>query len=125
MKNGIFALILLVTRVSRPDDPAKVEHKKSKQDIRSLDDQEKYLQEWIDTHVDCPYEVKVIRGSGSGEHLDRAEVHRLEELVATGVYDLVLTEDLGRIMRRIRCHSFCEECLDTDTRVIAISATTK
>ncbi len=120
-KNGMVALIIFVMRVSSPDDPGKVDEKNRKQDIRSLDDQERYLREWIKANVDCDYQVEIIGGSGSGELLDRDELRQLEDLVATGKFDLVLTEDLGRIMRRIRCHTFCEESLDYDTRVIAIN----
>jgi hypothetical protein len=60
-----------------------------------------------------------VAGSGSGEFLDREEFLRLGDLVATGKYDLVLTEDLGRIVRRIYAHIFAEHCVDHATRLIS------
>lgn len=121
-KNGLVALIILVCRVSDPDDPHKViAEKNRKQDMRSLDDQEQFAREWIQSNIDCPFEMTVIAGSGSGELLDRKEVHQLEDLVAEGIYDLVLTEDLGRIMRRHQSFGFCEASGDNGTRVIAIN----
>ncbi len=121
-KNGLAALIILVCRVSDPDDPDKeIAEKDRKQDLRSLDDQQQFAREWIKLNIDCPFELTIIAGSGSGELLDREEVQQLEDLVVTGEFDLVLTEDLGRIMRRHRSYDFCESSLDYGTRVIAIN----
>ena len=91
------------------------------QDIRSLDDQGSLHERWIKDHIDQPYEVKVLAGSGSGEYLERAEYLELIELVDSDQWDLVLTEDLGRILRRIQAHMFCEACVDHHTRLIAIN----
>lgn len=63
--------------------------------------------------------MTVIAGSGSGELLDRAEYLRLTQEVETRRYDLVLCEDLGRIVRRIHAHLMCEHCEDHDTRLCA------
>ena len=43
------------------------------------------------------------------------------DLVESDQYDLVLTEDLGRIVRRMHAHIFCELCVDHDVRLIALN----
>ncbi len=120
-KNDHVAMIIVVLRVSDPNAADKSAGHCSKQDIRSLDDQKRLSEEWIDSNIDCQYETTFIYGTGSGEYLDREEVLQLEQLVATGRYDLILTEDLGRIMRRFASFIFCEASLDSKTRVVAIN----
>ncbi len=112
-RNGHTLKVLSVRRVSDPGP--------GKQDIRSLDDQGALHERWIKDHIDQPYEVKVLAGSGSGECLERVEYLELLELVDSDQWDLVLTEDLGRILRRIQAHMFCEACVDHRTRLIAIN----
>src|SRR5690606_461478 len=80
------------------------------QDEKSLADQEALYRRWIDQHVNGHYEVIVLSSQGSGECLDRAEYLRAIDLVESGAFDLVLTEDLGRICRRVHAHIFCELC---------------
>jgi len=87
----------------------------------SLADQEAMHRRWLSEHTALPLDVQVVAGSGSGEWLDRNEYLRLIELVESGQFDLVLTEDLGRIVRRIHAHLFCETCVDFHTRLIALN----
>ena len=108
-KNGHTCEILCVCRVSDP--------KPGKQDERSLDDQEASYREWLQRNLDRPFEMTVIAGKGSGELLDRDEYQKVIDEAATRKYDLVLCEDLGRIVRRIHAHLFCEHCEDCDTRL--------
>lgn len=112
-RDGHLAQVLVICRVSDP--------REGKQDERSLGDQEAAYRKWLKDHLDLPFEVTVIAGSGSGELLDRAEYQQLIDLVATRRYDLALTEDLGRIVRRIHAHLVCEHCEDCDTRLIALN----
>ena len=91
------------------------------QDERSLADQEALYREWLDRNYDGPYELTMIASQGSGEYLERAELLRAYELVESGQFDLVLTEDLGRICRRIQVIDFCETCEDVETRLIALN----
>jgi DNA invertase Pin-like site-specific DNA recombinase len=112
-KNGHEYQIIAVCRVSDPGP--------DKQDLKSLDDQADSYREWLKRSVDGTYNMEVIAGSGSGELLDREEYQRLIELVATGQFDLVLCEDLGRIVRRVHAHLICEHCEDHDTRLYAIN----
>ncbi|MEX2170794.1 MAG: recombinase family protein [Pirellulales bacterium] len=112
-KDGRQIRILLICRVSSPGN--------GKQDIRSLDDQEQMLRRWVAEHIGTNVEIVVIAGQGSGERLDREELHQAEAAVESGKFDLVLTEDLGRILRRARAIDFCEIAEDCGTRVIAIN----
>jgi len=112
-RNGHSLNVIAVCRVSSPGP--------GKQDIRSLDDQMCKIREFLDREFDVTYEITEICGQGSGENLNRQEFHQLLDLVETGEYDLVISEDLGRICRRIRAHEFAEGCTDFDTRLIAIN----
>lgn len=89
------------------------------QDPRSLADQEAYYRTWLKEHVDVPWTLEIIAGQGSGENLEREEY--LELIERTAEFDLVITEDLGRICRRVQAHVFCENAIDVETRVIAIN----
>jgi len=109
-RDGRRMRVLLICRISTES-----------QDVKSLADQEASYRRWIDEHSDAPYEVTVIAGRGSGENLDRADYLRAVEHVESGDFDLVLTEDLGRICRRVQAHLFCEAAEDSGTRLIAIN----
>lgn len=112
-RNGSVAKIVVVTRVSSPG--------LGRQDERSLEDQLAMHHEWLDRCVDVSFEIIEISGSGSGEWLGRAEYLELTELVEAEEVDLVLTEDLGRILRRMHAHLFAEHCVDHGTRLIAVN----
>ena len=105
--------VLLVARVSDPGP--------GKQDERSVEDQEALLRSWVAANIPNPCEFEVFASSGPGEWIDRAEFQELRDKVMSGVYDLLVTEDLGRILRRLQAHMFVEECVDHDTRVIALN----
>ena len=110
-KNGHTLEVIIAGRVSDPGP--------GKQSILSLDDQESMHMEWLKVNTDLPFNVTVVADSGSGEILDREEYLRLLDLVVTGRFDLVLSEDLGRIVRRIYAHLFAEHCVDHGTRLIS------
>ena len=53
--------------------------------------------------------------------VDRATIREAEDLIATGDWDLVISEDLSRIYRNPRHqYNFVQDCVDADTRVICI-----
>jgi site-specific DNA recombinase len=112
-RNGHTLKVFLVCRVSDPGP--------GKQDIRSLADQEALYRHWLREHTTLPVEIAVVAGSGSGEWLERKEYLQLVEMVESDEYDVGLTEDLGRILRRIQAHMFCESCVDHRTRLIALN----
>lgn len=91
------------------------------QDERSLDDQVALLKTHLTNHYDGPVEWTIIKSQGSGERVDRQELFEAEELIESGQVDLIVTEDLGRIMRRSQAIGFCELCEDCEVRLIAIN----
>jgi hypothetical protein len=91
------------------------------QDQRSLDDQEASYRGWVAEHTRLPCELTPLKSQGSGECLDRQDYLHAIELVESRQYDLVITEDLARICRRVHAHIFCENCEDHDTRLIALN----
>lgn len=109
-RNGLSLRVLAVCRISTVS-----------QDEKSLDDQEALYRRWLDQHVDRSYDITVLSSQGSGECLDRAEYLRAIDLVESDAFDLVLTEDLGRICRRVHAHIFCELCEDHEVRLIALN----
>ena len=109
-KNGPKFQVIGVARISGDN-----------QDEKSLEDQEAYYREWLDRTYGCDnYELRVIASRGSGQILDHAEFLELCDLVATGSYDLVIAEDLSRIIRRLQAVIFCEEAEAIGTRVVGI-----
>jgi hypothetical protein len=91
------------------------------QDARSLLAQIELCKKWVRDRFPHDLEFVVIQSQGSGERLDREELAQAEEYVESGTFDVVIAEDLGRIMRRSRAVDFCELCEDYDTRLIAIN----
>lgn len=109
-RDGITLRVVTVCRIST-----------GQQDERSLDDQLAKLKQFVADHFDGPVEWTAISSRGSGEHLDREEIYRLEGLIEGGRVDLVIAEDLARIFRRKRAYDLCESCVDFRTRLIAIN----
>lgn len=110
-RDGHTLEVLSVRRVSDPD----------KQDERSLEDQGRLHEHWLEQRVDVPVNITPIAGSGSGELLGRDEYQQLLDAVSTGRFDVVIAEDLGRIVRRVHAVLVCEHCVDFDTRLIALN----
>ena len=91
------------------------------QDKQSLEDQQAKCRRYIGDHFDGELNIVVIASRGSGEHLDREELFRLEQMIESRQIDLVIAEDLSRICRRRRAYDLCEMCQDHDVRLIAIN----
>ena len=91
------------------------------QDGKSLDDQRAYYTEWLHRNYGDNFELDVIQSRGSGEDLERPELQELHDRVDVGDVDLVISEDLGRIARRVDAYKFCETAADSGTRVVAVN----
>ncbi len=109
-RNGHALRVLAVCRIST-----------AMQDERSLEDQEALYRNWLKEHTDLPYELTTLASQGSGECLDRKEYLEAIDLVESCRFDLVVTEDLGRICRCVHAHFFCELCEDSETRMVALN----
>lgn len=102
--------VLIVARIS-------TEH----QDARSLNEQVLYCENYLADHYNGPIEITKITSRGSGELLGTAELTELEAKIESKQFDLVITEDLGRICRRIQAIVICEACIDHGVQLIAIN----
>ena len=110
-KSGSIYKVIIVGRISTLN-----------QDERSLDDQQAYCRAQLEAKMPgCEFEFTIIAGQCSGQYLDRKEFLELGDLVDTGEYDIVIAEDLGRILRRMQAFTFCEDAEDSQTRVIAFN----
>jgi DNA invertase Pin-like site-specific DNA recombinase len=109
-RNGRVLYVLIIARIST-----------AHQDRRSLAEQESLCKQYIGAHFKGPIKYHVIASQGSGEILDRKELHEAEALVETGTLDVVIVEDLARLCRRSQAINFCELCEDFDCRFIAIN----
>ena len=91
------------------------------QDELSLEDQEALFRQWLDREYGAGnYKLRVVAYRESGQILDSHEFLELCERMATGRYDLVIAEDLSRIIRRMQAFIFCEEAEALGTRVVGI-----
>lgn len=111
-KNGHTLKVIGVGRIS-------TEH----QDELSLGDQKvlysKHLKQMFPP--DTKFDITPIASRGSGQRVDRKEFIGLCKMVESGEYDIVIAEDLARIVRRMQAYTFCEDAEDANTRVIAIN----
>jgi DNA invertase Pin-like site-specific DNA recombinase len=91
------------------------------QDERSLDDQEQLYRRWLRDNYPGRTKLRMLATQVSGERLDDEQLEKLKKLIRSGRHDLVLCEDLGRIVRRIDVIKVCELAEDNRTRLIAIN----
>jgi len=109
-RRGLELLVLIIARISTVH-----------QDLRSLADQIALCEKYVRDRYPGPVRFVHIQGRGSGELLDRKDLADAEAAVESGLYDLVVVEDLGRVCRRNRAIDFCEQCEDAGTRLVAIN----
>ena len=109
-RRGLELLVLIIARISTVH-----------QDLRSLADQIALCEKYVRDRYPGPARFVHIQGRGSGELLDRKDLADAEAAVESGLYDLVVVEDLARICRRNRALDFCELCQDAKTRLVAIN----
>lgn len=102
--------VLVVSRIStRNQDPA------------ALSGQQSVCQTYIERVLRGPFVFQQLSSRGSGEILDRQELFDLELIIENKEVDVIVAEDLGRIMRRMRAFDICEMCEDQEIRLIAIN----
>ncbi|MCE9556545.1 MAG: recombinase family protein [Planctomycetes bacterium] len=68
---------------------------------------------------DAPVDYQVIATTGKGERLDRPELTKVEDLLRSRKLDLLIAEDIGRIVRGTEASWLCGIAVDHGTRVIA------
>ncbi len=86
-----------------------------------LDNQLARLKSKVEENYEGSVEYTDLATQGSGENFEREKLRQLEELIASGGYDWVVTEDLTRISRRSSFVDICRLCEDAGTRLIAFN----
>ena len=91
-KNGHTLFVGIVARISGCADQKEV----------SLDDQvDNGKQTVAELSYDGPVKYEIIKTTGKGERLDRPELADVETLLRTGKLDLLILDDLGRLVRGV------------------------
>ncbi len=85
----------------------------------SLDDQVDHAKEVVAEMYDGPVEYRIISTKGKGERLDRPELAEIEQMLRTGELDLLVQEDVGRLVRGADAVRLWGLAVDHGTRCIA------
>jgi len=85
----------------------------------SLDDQIDHAKDEVKALYSGPVEYHVIATKAKGERLDRDELQLLEELIRSGILDLIVAEDLGRIVRGTEAVRLLGIAVDHGVRAIS------
>lgn len=91
------------------------------QDVENIDASYRYVEEYLRRIYAGPVQFKYLGEQCSGMRTDRATIIEADEEIATGTWDLVITEDLSRFYRNPRHqYAFVQDAVDCETRVICI-----
>ncbi len=85
----------------------------------SLEDQDDHGRAIMRDYYDGPVDYQLIATKGKGEWLDRPELAQIEAMLRTRELDVLICEDLGRIIRGAAAHRLCGIARDHGTRAIA------
>jgi hypothetical protein len=108
-RNGHTLVVGVVARISGGPNQKEL----------SLDDQQDHAKEVVAELYDGPIEYRVIATKGKGERLDRPELAEIEALLRTRELDLLVAEDIGRVIRGADAARLCGLAVDHGTRVLA------
>ena len=107
-KNPKMARVLIMGRISTVH-----------QNMESIEASYRYAEEQLKQIYQGPIEIKHLGERASGMRTDRVTIIEAQDDVATGTWDLVISEDLGRLYRNPRYqYAFVQDAVDNDTRVI-------
>src|SRR5689334_12762545 len=101
-RNGHTLVVAIVARISGC----------AKQKEVSLDDQVDHAKEAVAELYDGPVDYRTIATKGKGERLDRPELAEVEAMIRSRELDLLVAEDLGRIVRGAEAHWLCGLAVD-------------
>ena len=108
-RNGHTLVVGIVARISGCQNQKEL----------SLDDQVDHGKEVVNELYQGPVEYRVVATKGKGERLDRPELAEVEAMLRTRELDLLVVEDLGRIVRGVSAAQLCGIAVDHGTRVLA------
>jgi hypothetical protein len=110
-RNGHTLIVGIVARISGCADQRDV----------SREDQIDHAKEVVAELWDGPVEYRIIATVAKGEALDRPELELLEAELRKGELDLLIMEDLGRLVRGGEALRLLGVAVDHGTRAIAIN----
>ena len=108
-RNGHTLNVVIVARISGCQNQKEV----------SLDDQVAHGKQAIADIYDGPCNFHTICTTGKGERLDRPELAEVETLIRGGTLDLVVMEDVGRMVRGTAAVELWGMAVDREIRCIA------
>lgn len=110
-RNGSKLVVLVVCRISGCNDQTEV----------SLDDQQDHARDEIaKLYKDKgPIDFRTISTIGKGEWSDRPELAEIERQIRSRELDVLICEDLGRIIRGVDAVKLCGLAFDAGTRVLS------
>lgn len=108
-RNGHTLKVLIVARISGCQNQKEL----------SLDDQEDHAKEEINEFYEGPCEYHVIATKGKGERLDRPELREVEARLKRGEDDVLVMEDVGRLVRGTAAVELWGVAVDHGVRCIA------
>ncbi len=85
----------------------------------SLEDQQDHAKEEVESLYEGPVEYRVIATKGKGERLDRPELGKMEQMARSRELDLLVMEDVGRLVRGAEAVRLWGIAVDHGTRCIA------
>jgi hypothetical protein len=85
----------------------------------SLEDQEDHAKQVVAELFDGPIEYRTIKTKGKGERLDRPELADIEAMLRSRELDLLVAEDIGRLIRGTDAARLCGIAVDHGTRLLA------
>jgi site-specific DNA recombinase len=85
----------------------------------SLDDQVDHGKQIVADIYSGPVDYRVVATKGKGERLDRPELAEIEDMLRARELDLLVVEDLGRMVRGTEAVRLCGIAVDHGTRVLA------
>ena len=109
-KNGHSVVVLIVCRISGC----------SRQKEASNDDQQDNAKEALARLYEGPVHFDVISTKGKGERLDRPEIEQIEAAYRSGKYDLVIFDDLSRLIRGGAAAKLLGIGVDHGTRTLCV-----
>ncbi len=89
------------------------------QDVKNIEASYEDVERFLKSIYDGPTHLKHLGEQGSGMLVDRVSIVEAEQEIETGLWDLVLMEDLSKAYRNPRHqYAFVQNCVDAETRVI-------
>ncbi len=110
-RNGHTLVVGVVARISGGQNQKEL----------SLEDQVDHGKQVVADLYQGQVEYRVIATKGKGERLDRPELAEVEAALRSGEWDVMVADDIGRMVRGAQAVRLCGIAVDHDTRVIALN----